>query len=254
MGERGYECNLVSPDDKLHKIECRQCCLETNHKIIASYVEDGSDETDPNNYYYWTLVSQIIQCVGCDLVSFRTISSNSEDLEYDGEHQYAAETVKFYPGRSTGLKGLDRRYVPYRIAMLYEETKSAIENDLSIIGGIGVRAILDAICKDVKAVGKDLYKKIDDLHEKSLVTKEGVAALHKIRLLGNKSAHEAESHSREQLLLALEIVNYILVGTYVMPEKVKLTFMDHPLNPFVNLPSVLPPLIDTDPSFEEGSN
>ncbi|SFS27668.1 DUF4145 domain-containing protein [Pseudomonas sp. NFACC42-2] len=251
MGGRSYECNLVLPDDQLHKIECRQCCIETNHKIAASYVESGSDETDSRNYYYWNQTSQIIQCVGCDLVSFRTISTNSEDYEYDEEHRYAAETIKFYPGRSTGLKGLDRRYVPYRIAMLYEETKSAIENDLSIIGGIGVRAILDAICKDVKASGKDLYKKIDDLHNKSLVTKEGVAALHKIRLLGNKSAHEAESHSREQLSLALEIVNYILVGTYVMPEKVKLTFMERPVNPFANLPPPPAPLVDGEPNSKD---
>ena len=253
LGERDYECELVSPDDKIYKIECRQCCIETNHKIVTSCIENSSDKTDPNNYYYWSQSNQIIQCAGCDLVSFRTISSNSEDYEYDGEHRYAAETVKFYPGRSTGLSGLDRRYVPYRIAMLYEETKSAIESDLSIIGGIGVRAILDAICKDVEATGRNLDKKIDDLHQKSLVTKEGVAALHKIRLLGNKSAHEAESHSREQLSLALEIVNYILVGTYVLPEKVKSTFMERPLTPFINLPPLSVPLINVDPSSESGA-
>lgn len=233
MGERSRKHKLAVPDNSLHQIDCRQCCRETNHKIVASYIEEGADETDYHNHYYWTDISQIIQCAGCELVSFRTVSTNSEDYEYDERGQSAYETIKFYPGRSTGLKGIDRRFVPFRIAQLYEETKSAIENDLSIVGGIGVRAILDAICKDVKAVGKDLYKKIDDLHEKSLVTAEGVAALHKIRLLGNKSAHEAASHSRDQLSLALEIVEYILVGTYVMPEKVKLTFVETAKNPFI---------------------
>ena len=236
MGKNSRDYKLAVPDNTLYGIECRQCCRETNHKIIASYVEEGADESDCNHCYYWTDVSQIIQCVGCELVSFQTISTNSEDYEYDAEGRTAQETIKFYPGRSIGLKGIDRRFVPYRIAQLYEETKTAIENDLSIVGGIGVRAILDAICKDVNAAGRDLYKKIDDLHEKSLVTKEGVVALHKIRLLGNKSAHEAESHSREQLSLALEVVEYILVGTYVLPEKVKLVFVEKPLNPFATLP------------------
>ena len=239
MGERSREYNSADPDESLHKIECRQCCRETNHKVIASYVEEGADESDRQNHYYWTDISQIIQCVGCELVSFRTISTNSEDYEYDGEGRYHYETVKFYPGRSTGLKGIDRNFVPYRIARLYEEAKTAVENDLSIIGGIGVRAILDAVCKEVKAVGENLNQQIDDLHKKSLVTKEGAAALHKIRLLGNKAAHEAEAHSREQLLLALEIVEYILTGTYVMPEKVKLTFIEPPKNPFIR-PLALP--------------
>lgn len=248
MGKRNCDFKLAEPDASLHKIECRQCCRETSHKIVASYVEDGADEEDSQNHYYWNVISQIIQCSGCDLVSFRTISTNSEDYDYDEEGRNEYETVKFYPGRSTGLKGVDRRFVPYRIAQLYEETKSAIENDLSIIGGIGVRAILDAVCKDVHAEGRDLYKKIDDLHAKSLVTKEGVAALHKIRLLGNKSAHDAASHSREQLSLALEIVEYILVGTYVMPEKVRRTFVEAPRNPFLALPPLPAPTIDPEVS------
>ncbi|MDI3391412.1 DUF4145 domain-containing protein [Pseudomonas sp. V98_8] len=239
MGERSQEYKLENPDELLHKIECRQCCRETNHKVIASYVESGSDESDSRNHYYWTETSQIIQCVGCELVSFRTIASNSEDYEYDVDGRYPYETVKFYPGRSTGLKGIDRNLIPYRIAQLYQEAKTAVENDLSIIGGIGIRAILDAVCKEVKAAGDNLYQQIDDLHKKSLVTKEGAAALHKIRLLGNKAAHEAEAHSRDQLLLALEIVEYILTGTYVMPERVKLTFIERPKNPF-SLPPALP--------------
>lgn len=239
MGERSLCYKLAEPDQLLHKIECRKCCRETNHKVIASYVEDGADERDNLNHYYWTDISQIIQCVGCELVSFRTISTNSEDYEYDGEGRYQCETVKFYPGRSTGLKGVDRNFVPYRVAQLYQEAKTAVENDLSIIGGIGVRAILDAVCKEVKASGDNLYQQIDDLHKKSLVTKEGAAALHKIRLLGNKAAHEGEAHSREQLLLALEIVEYILTGTYVMPEKVKLTFIEPLRNSFSLLPPIL---------------
>ena len=239
VGDISTDYKLAEPNSSLHKIECRQCCRETNHKIISSYVEEGADERDSRNHYYWTSSSQIIQCVGCDLVSFRTIATNSEDFEYEVDGRYPYETVKFYPGRSTGLKGIDRNFVPYRIAQLYQEAKTAVENDLSIIGGIGVRAILDAVCKEVNAAGENLYQQIDDLHKKSLITKEGAAALHKIRLLGNKAAHEAEAHSRDQLLLALEIVEYILTGTYVMPEKVKQTFIESAKNPFQGLP-VLP--------------
>lgn len=102
----------------------------------------------------------------------------------------------------------------------------AVENELLIIAGIAIRAPLEAICKEVKAVGSNLSKKIDDLNVKSLVTKEGVETLHKVRILGNRSAHESEAHSQDQLLLALEIVEHILVGTYIIPFKVQATFKE----------------------------
>ena len=231
---------IGAPGATLHKFACRQCCRDANHKIIASYIEDGSEELGNGHTFDWNTVSQIIQCAGCEEVSFRTSSSNSEDYDYDDDGAMVhSETEKYYPGRSTGLKGIEGHFVPYRVNQIYKETRSAIENDLSIIGGIGVRALLDAICKEVEASGKDLFQQIDDLHAKSLVTKEGASALHKLRLLGNKSAHEAEAHSREQLSLALEVVEYILVGTYVMPQKVERTFVEPKPSPFL-LPPVLP--------------
>ncbi len=130
--------------------------------------------------------------------------------------------------------------IPYRVNQIYQETRIAIENDLFIVGGIGVRALLDAICKEVEAEGKDLYEKIDDLNVKSLVTKEGVAALHKIRQLGNKSAHEAEAHSREQLSVALKVVEYIMEGTYIIPHKVKDAFVEKAPHGFI---PPLPPIV-----------
>jgi len=240
MGTIVRKFELAPADEKLQSLACRQCCRDTQHKIVANYKEQGSEHIDARNSVDWWVDSQIIQCAGCQEVSFRTLSSNSEDVDYDYEEgqRIFNEVEKFYPGRSTGLKTIESHLLPYRIYQIYQETRAAIEGDLFIVGGIGVRALLDAICKEVDAAGKDLYQKIDDLHAKSLVTKEGTAALHKIRLLGNKSAHEAEAHSREQLSLALEVVEYMLVGTYIIPRKVGVTFQE----PERLLVASLPPL------------
>lgn len=137
---------------------------------------------------------------------------------------YNPSTVKFYPGRAAGPRIEEHWYLPGRISQIYSEARSAVESELLIIVGIAIRALLEAICKEVKATGRDLYKKIDDLHVKSLVTKEGVETLQKVRLLGNRAAHESEAHSQGQLLLALEVVEHILVGTYIIPAKVRTVF------------------------------
>ncbi|HDS1819685.1 TPA: DUF4145 domain-containing protein [Pseudomonas putida] len=82
----------------------------------------------------------------------------------------------------------------------------------------------ESICSDAKTKGRNLALKIDDSHAKSLVTKECVETLHAIRVLGNRAAHSAQNHSREQLLLALEVVEHILIGTYIIPERAKNAF------------------------------
>lgn len=166
------------------------------------------------------------------------MASDSESYDWDESGQYHHVSEKYYPGRSTGLKALESNLIPYRVSQIYQETRVAIENDLFIVGGIGVRALLDAICKEVNAQGKDLYEKIDDLNVKSLVTKEGVAALHKIRQLGNKSAHEAEAHTREQLSVALRVVEYIMEGTYIIPYEVEEAFKERAAHAFT--PLILP--------------
>ncbi|WP_322114592.1 DUF4145 domain-containing protein [Pseudomonas putida] len=114
--------------------------------------------------------------------------------------------------------------LPWGIGTIYKEARSAVESELFIIGGIAIRALLETICSDINAKGRKLDQKIDDLHAKSLVTKEGVETLHKIRVLGNRAAHNAQAHSKDQLLLALEVIEYILIGTYIIPERTKSIF------------------------------
>ncbi|WP_460410398.1 MULTISPECIES: DUF4145 domain-containing protein [unclassified Pseudomonas] len=198
--------------------------------MISNYIERGSEEHG-HNMYDWRIEKQIVQCLGCEDVSFRVSSTNSEDYEHDDEGlMYNPPAVKYYPGRTAGSRIEEYWLLPNRISQIYSEARSAVEGELLIIAGIAIRALLEAICTEVKAAGRDLYKKIDDLHVKSLVTKEGVETLQKVRVLGNRAAHESEAHSQSQLILALEVVEHILVGAYIIPAKVKTTFKNLEVN------------------------
>ena len=211
---------------KQQKYPCRTCNLETKHDVVACLTENGSQDCGRGNCVDWTQENQIIQCLGCEEVSFRVCSTNSEDYEHDYEagHRYHNETVTYFPGRAIGSKVIDHWLLPWGIGQIYKEARSAVENELFIIGGIAIRTLLESICSDVGAKGRKLDLKIDDLHEKSLVTKEGVETLHKIRILGNRAAHKSEAHSKDQLLLALEVIEHILIGSYIIPERAKELF------------------------------
>lgn len=226
MGGTTKEFKLQTIAESGHKYPCRKCGLETKHDIIVCYTENGDNDCGGGNSVQWTEHNQIIQCLGCEDISFRKCSTNSEEYEQDYElaAPYYIETVTFYPGRVLGSKVLDHWVLPWTIGQIYKESRAAVENELFIIGGIAIRSLLESICLDVKAEGRNLARKIDDLHARSLVTQEGVETLHKIRLLGNLAAHSAKTHSKDQLMLALEVVEHILIGTYIIPARAKEIF------------------------------
>jgi hypothetical protein len=226
MGRITKSFKFTNVTDDEQKFPCKKCSLETKHKVVVCYTENGSEDCGGGHSVDWTEDNQIIQCLGCEEISFRVCSTNSEDYDYDDDlgGQYYVATVTYYPGRVLGSKVIDHWLLPMGIAQVYKEARTAVETELFIIGGIAIRALLESICADVKAKGRTLELKIDDLHARSLVTKEGVETLHKIRLLGNLAAHEAQAHSKDQLLLALEVIEHILIGTYIIPERAKEIF------------------------------
>jgi len=134
------------------------------------------------------------------------------------------ETIKYYPARMPAGNAIDAYMLPRKVHDIYIETGLAIESEQYVLAGIGIRAIVETICKDKKAEGKSLYDQINSLVEMSIVTQEGADTLHKLRVLGNEAAHEVKSHNSQQLRLAMEIIEHMLDGTYVIPAKVKEVF------------------------------
>lgn len=224
MGKVTRKFSLEEIKEEQHKFICKECSRETTHKIVASYLERGSEDCGRDQSVDWNERNQIIQCLGCETVSFRVAGTCSENYEHDCDgDMYYNETVKYYPGRSEGLKAINSYLLPPNVQSIYQETILAIENEQNVLAGIGVRALIETICKDLSAEGKDLYNKINSL-EKSIVTKEGVDTLHKLRVLGNDAAHEVKKHNKQQLSLAIQIIEHMLDGTYIIPHKVSEVF------------------------------
>ena len=95
-----------------------------------------------------------------------------------------------------------------------------------VLAAIGLRALLEAVCKEKKARDGDLFKKIDSLVEKKILTPAGAMILHRIRTLGNEAAHEVKPHTEGQLALAMDIVEHLLMDVYILPKKAEFEFGD----------------------------
>lgn len=96
----------------------------------------------------------------------------------------------------------------------------ALSNQAPVLTGIGLRALLETVCKEKNATGHDLLKKIDSLVSSGILTPASAAILHKIRALGNAAAHEVKPHSDKQLGLAMDIVQHLLKDVYILPKQV----------------------------------
>jgi hypothetical protein len=199
-------------------VDCRRCNGQTNHTVCNSlglaWEDYGANLQGTENY-------EIIRCLGCDNISFRIGFSNSEDIEYDLEgNSFYPETEKLYPSRLKSRTSLtDADSLPRKIRYVYTETHAALRIKLRILAGIGIRTLIEAVCLEEGAKGKNLKTKINDLVKKEVLTKKNATILHKTRFLGNRTAHEIKPPSDPELDVAFDIVENLLETVYIIPEK-----------------------------------
>lgn len=214
------------------KIFCSVCRRETNHDILKEEKRQiHDDEVEVVFYDEW----QIIQCRGCEDISFRHESSNSHDYDPDDGSPYL--TIKLYPIRGKDILPIKGYYnAQPNVRAIYRETIDAYNNGQYLLCAGGLRATIESICnaeeiKDglvdrtkpggpTKIVrSKDLMGKINGLHEKGLITKKQAEILHEHRYLGNDALHSLDTPSKKSLRLAIEIIEHILDSLYELTDK-----------------------------------
>jgi hypothetical protein len=193
-------------------IPCGKCSGNTLHKVLLS-----ADKYDDDDNGFWTLDSyQIVQCQGCTEISFRNYLN---DARSDSRGEKGA-IEEIYPSRVAGRHVLRSVHIlPGNISNIYEETHKALCSKQLILAGIGIRALLEAVCKEKSATGKDLEQKIDNLVGAGILTKSGAEILHGLRILGNVSAHEVKPHSENTLSLAMDVIEHLLTDVYILPTQ-----------------------------------
>jgi hypothetical protein len=231
---------------------CCNCNNETNHIVRQSLEREtlgvvfkkAGYSYDPHDYLTIDLYDsfQIIQCQGCNSISFRHVRTNSDDLH--------DQTIFLYPHRTEKSKPIQYYcHLPEKLNQIYHETLNCFNNDYFILCAGGLRAIVEGICADKKIkngkvlvkeadgttkmgkdglpdmkISKQLDGKIAGLVEKGILTQDQANILHAHRFLGNDALHEIQlSRSQvrrvHELSLAIEVVEHIFDTIYEIPKK-----------------------------------
>jgi hypothetical protein len=240
-GEIGEKMSIKITENgtkgKSLEILCKYCKVETNHLVFASIEVNGFKEFGEDYHINWNSSYQIIKCSGCNDFSFRIETIDSEMDSYDKPEEIV------YPERSKetiSSKNFD--VLPDNIDKLYQETINCYNANILTLCGAGVRAIVEAICLEKNIIDIDVEKKdssgnitcikrennlegkINGLFEKGILTKENAMILHNHRLLGNDAVHKMITPKKEELSIAISIIESILEYIYIIPYKgMKLT-------------------------------
>jgi len=202
------------------KYFCRNCKGLRNHKEIHIEKTRGGDD---EGYFQWIRNFSIIQCLGCETISFLDVYGDTEMVEYndEGEPDYYFDST-IYPSYLDKSDELDyQHYIPESIRLIYRETIAAFKANSYILTAGGLRAIIEAICNHLKIKKGNLADRIDLLHNKGHLTLSESKRLHSIRFLGNDALHEIEKPKKDHLYILLDIVNHLLANLFINDKKLK---------------------------------
>jgi hypothetical protein len=137
-----------------------------------------------------------------------------QTMDSDEDNPFAETLWPPWQTRRSRLSNYHR--LPTRLARIYVETNAAIDGEQAVLAAVGIRAIVEAVCKHKRARGRNLKLRINDLVSRGILTKKQSRALHKARLLGNSAAHEVSAAEPEALEAAMSVGEHMLTSVYLI--------------------------------------
>lgn len=204
--------------DLKKKLHCNGCQQKTNHLIKAEH-KVSSDKED---YFSWCNEYYIMQCMGCDSISFLDQYGDEEMQDYTHEGEvvfYTLDTV--YPPRIA-------RQIPSWFNELKEEKTllniltevyTALQNNLSVLATQGTRTALDIVM--TKKIGNTggFAKRVDAFIAAGYLQKDLRQTLLDVLDAGSAAAHRGYQPDEQEISEIFDLVEGIIHAVYIMPKK-----------------------------------
>jgi hypothetical protein len=204
---------------------CSNCGIETNHIIVAFEVTASSDPD-----YRYEERFMLVRCLGCGGISFRKEAHDFEAYYQVGENEWEYDIgTEVFPPFLAGHKSLTgTQFMPPIVRSIYEQTLYAIKLGHYVLAGIGLRATVEAICREHQVEGRNLSTQISRLAAAGLISRKDARNLQGIRFMGNDAAHDLQSPKKEAIRIALRIVEHVLETQYTLTPQAE-AYLDLPI-------------------------
>jgi hypothetical protein len=195
---------------------CRECGKSTNHDILAENQESQREE------YACDIIFQIVRCRGCETKSFRKVVVDIEAAYPSYNDQWEVpEDITIYPKSAEGHREIeDLDELLNIVRKIYSEELLVLKEDTKVLAGLGLRAVVEAVCNNLEIPGKSLEVRINRIATAGNISKKDAERLHGIRFMRNDAAHDIKTPKDESLYVALQIVEHLIASVFVLEKKV----------------------------------
>ena len=174
------------------------------------------EEADPDDGI-WSRTHYLAQCAGCETYCYATATETEDTYDHGLDRMVPEWDV--YPTPEGEQKPLDNYFLfPIRVRAIYLEVVKSINSDLLLLAAIGLRALIEAICKQQGVSARNLKVLIDGLTDRGVLSTKQSKVLHRLRFMGNKVAHEISRPRRDEVLAALVVAESMLRVIYIVPH------------------------------------
>ena len=200
------------------EFRCGHCQNNAPMEIVAHYAEDLSDPFPESYADSWRSITrdvaeiyQLCKCPACHRVTLRHC------IWSDDIHPDEIEFHFLYPQTEKKLAGLPQDIETAYNAALQVRTISP--NAYAVLLG----RVLEMVCEDRSATGKNLYSKLSDLANKGEIPTKLVDVAQRLRDLRNVGAHATLGELTESEVPILDtLIKALLEYVYAAPQLVEL--------------------------------
>jgi hypothetical protein len=201
------------PNTKAH---CNDCGGERNHEVL--HCEKTSWEDDDHGVWggdkYETL-----KCCGCDLIKLRHTSWFSEEEE-STVHYFPPSIFRRSPEWFSNL-WLELKQEDEFVESLLKEIYVALQNNLSSLATMGIRALLERIMVTRAGDQGSFVKNIAKFEELGHVSKLQSKRLEAILEAGHAAMHRGYKPKVDEVVTLLDIMEHIIESVFLHESKVE---------------------------------
>jgi hypothetical protein len=214
-------------DTKLATIKshCNSCGGPTNHSVLHKVTESGVDRIEEGIGIDWEKSHMMVRCCGCDCISLRVVSSNSECCDEEGRPLL---DVRYYPPRIFRAKplwllelGLLSKCPP-EIPELLDELYVCLQNDCSRAATMAARALLEHILISTCGDQGTFKDNVEAFEKAGHLSRTQRRFLNTVLDAGHATIHRSFNPSRDDLSTVVDIVENLVGLLYVQKEKIEL--------------------------------
>jgi len=191
----------------LFKAHCNGCRQTTNHRVLKSHVDTGSDDEQG---FAWRTEYTMLECCGCNEVVLKREYWFSED---------PGSVIAFFPPSASRWPPRWQWSLPTSIRLLLSEVYIALQANSLSLAMMGARAIIETAMITKVGDHGNFNSNLLAMEEAGHISKNNRKFLEVAVDAGSASAHRAHRPDAKQIDTVMDIVENLLHSLFVLEKQ-----------------------------------